>query len=212
MSFGAVIGTSVCIYGGAIQALSWMPQSWQVWSDWSEEGERSSVWVAEIIAMTIAAWGGLLFAVGASKMACRLVDLGTTAEIVRTDVVDPEFTELEGETGTPMQPPDFDEPLDSLDSFSEKMWAQVPEHIRKDVEQHVAACLPADLLAKLRELHARGTPISSDDAFFHFGGGMAVRNLCRERLSDDKLAAYCLFGDWDGCYVGVLAAIAAMRH
>jgi DNA invertase Pin-like site-specific DNA recombinase len=49
--------------------------------------------------------------------------------------------------------------------------------IRKDVEQHVLAHLPADLLAKLRDLHARGIPISTDNAFFHFGGGMAVRNL-----------------------------------
>jgi hypothetical protein len=34
------------------------------------------------------------------------------------------------------------------------------------------------------------------------------RNLCRQRLSDDDLAACCLFGDWDSCYIGVLAAIA----
>jgi hypothetical protein len=106
-----------------------------------------------------------------------------------------------------MQPPDFKEPLDPMDSSSMKLWAKVPEPIRKDVERHVLANLPADLLAKLRELHARGTPISSDDAFFHFGGGMAVRNLCRERLSDKELAACCLFADWDGCYIGVLAAI-----
>jgi hypothetical protein len=110
-----------------------------------------------------------------------------------------------------MQPPDFEEPLDP-DSWDRKRWAQVPELIRKDVEQYVLAHLPADLVAKLRDLHARGIPIGSNDAFFHFGGGMAVRDLCRERLSDDELAAYCLFGDWDGCYIGVLAAIAAMRQ
>jgi hypothetical protein len=92
-----------------------------------------------------------------------------------------------------MQPPEFEESLDSLDSFSEKLWAQVPEPIRKDVEQHVAAHLPDNLLTKLRDLNARGIPISSDDAFFHFGGGMAVRNLCRERLSDKELATYCLY-------------------
>jgi hypothetical protein len=60
-------------------------------------------------------------------------------------------------------------------------------------------------LAKLRDLHARGIRISSDPAFFHFGGGMAVRNLCRERLNDRDLAAYCFCGDWDMCYIGVLA-------
>jgi hypothetical protein len=74
----------------------------------------------------------------------------------------------------------------------------------------VAGRLPAKILAKLRDLHTRKIPISSDPAFFHFGGGMAVRNLCRERLSDNELAACCgLGGDWDNCYIGVRAAIAA---
>ena len=110
-----------------------------------------------------------------------------------------------------MHLPDFDEPFDP-DLFAVKHWARVPEPIHKNVEQHVAAHLPADILAKLRDLHARGLPISYDDAFFHFGGGMAVRNLCRERLSDDDLAACCLFGGWDECYIGGLAAIGAMRQ
>jgi hypothetical protein len=65
------------------------------------------------------------------------------------------------------------------DSFSEK--ARVPWPIRKIVEQHVAAHLPVEILEKLRDLHARGVSISTDPAFFHFGGGMTVRNLCRER-------------------------------
>jgi hypothetical protein len=98
------------------------------------------------------------------------------------------------------------------DSFSKKRWAEVPEPIRKAVEQYVAANLPADLLAKLRDLHAHGIPIGSDAAFFHFGGGLAVRNLCRERLSDDELVTYCFACNWDNCYIGVLAAIGAMRQ
>jgi hypothetical protein len=111
-----------------------------------------------------------------------------------------------------MDLPDFDEPFDP-DLSSVRCWARVPDPIRENVEQHVTTHLPADILAKLRDLHARGIPISSDPAFFHFGGGMAVRNLCRERLTDDELAAWCgLGGDWDNCYVGVLAAIAAIRQ
>ena len=108
-----------------------------------------------------------------------------------------------------MEPTEFDDPFDP-DSFSKERWARVPEPIRKIVEQHVAARLPTKTLAKLRDLHARGIPIDSDPAFFHFGGGMAARNLCRERLGDRDLAAYAgLGGDWDNCYIGVLAAIAA---
>jgi hypothetical protein len=67
----------------------------------------------------------------------------------------------------------------------------------------VLAHLPADLLTKLRDLHARGIPIIFDWAFFHFTAGMAVRNLCRERLSDNELAAFCSFGgDWDTAILG----------
>jgi hypothetical protein len=99
------------------------------------------------------------------------------------------------------------------DPRSIRDWAEVPEPIRKDVEQHVAANLPADVLEKLYDLHARGMAISHDNTFFHFGGGMAVRNLCRERLPDRELSACGGFGaDWDNCYIGVLAAIFAKRQ
>ena len=95
------------------------------------------------------------------------------------------------------------------DSVGERRWAQVPEPIRKDVEQHVARDLPADLLAKWRDQHARGERVGSDELSFHFGAGMAVRNLCRERLKDSELSAYGLWGEWDDYYRAVLAAIAA---
>jgi hypothetical protein len=106
-----------------------------------------------------------------------------------------------------------EKPQPHPDSYSIRDWAQVPEPIRKDVEQHVAANLPADVLEKLYDLHARGMAISHDNTFFHFGGGMAVRNLCRERLPDRELSACGGIGtNWDGCYIGVLAAIAARRQ
>src|SRR4051812_28213586 len=104
-----------------------------------------------------------------------------------------------------MDLPDFDDPNYDPDLMAIERWSEVPQPIRKIVEQHVATRLPAKILAKLRDLHARGARISSDPAFFHFGGGMAVRNLCRERLNDRDLAACCPFGDWDRCYIGVLA-------
>src|SRR3974390_2013165 len=99
---------------------------------------------------------------------------------------------------------DSDEPFDP-DLSSKERWAEVPEPIRKDVEQHVAANLPADVLATLCDLHARGMAISDDETFFHFGGGLAVRNLCRQRLKDDELAACGGLGaDWDNCYIQLL--------
>ena len=55
------------------------------------------------------------------------------------------------QTGAPMTLPDFDKPRDP-DASSKKLWAAVPEPIRKDVEQHVSANLPDNLLARLREI------------------------------------------------------------
>ena len=78
----------------------------------------------------------------------------------------------------------------------------------RHIEQHVLAHLSANLKAKLCDLYTRGVPIDSDDAFFHFGGGLVIRNLCREQLTDNELAAYSFLADWDSCYIGVLAAIA----
>lgn len=111
-----------------------------------------------------------------------------------------------------VQQSDPEGPFDA-DSRSKSLWGEVPEAIRKDVEEHVFDSLPADILAKLHDLHARGVCISSDLTFFHFGGGLTVRNLCRERLSDHELAIFVPFGgDWDNCYIGVLAAIGARRQ
>ena len=52
-----------------------------------------------------------------------------------------------------MYPPDLDKPFDP-DLSSKALWVTIPESIRKDVEQHVAARLPPELLVKLRDLHA----------------------------------------------------------
>jgi hypothetical protein len=54
-----------------------------------------------------------------------------------------------------------------------------------------------------------GELLMTQRAFFHFGGGMTVRNLCREPLSDDELSTYDLWVGWDDYYLGVIAAIAA---
>ena len=47
-------------------------------------------------------------------------------------------------------------PRDPLEASSEALWAKVPELVRRDVEQHLLAQLPADLLAKWRDQHAHG--------------------------------------------------------
>jgi hypothetical protein len=68
-----------------------------------------------------------------------------------------------------MDLPDFDDADPDPDLMYMKLWSEVPQPIRKIVEQHVAGRLPAKTLAKFRDLHARGISISFDPAFFHFG-------------------------------------------
>lgn len=123
---------------------------------------------------------------------------------------------------------DREQPRGKLEIWSEANWAKVPELVRRDVEQHLSAILreqaPA-VLEKWRDQHRRGMRIGSDDPMFHFGVGMAVRNACRDQLTDGELPAVTLdhegqpYGrlanppdhgarNWDDYYFGVLAAIA----
>lgn len=123
--------------------------------------------------------------------------------------------------------PDFtphvrhEQPRDALEVWSEANWAQVPELIRKDVEEHLRLQLlehAPEVLAKWKDQHARGICIGSDDPMFHFGVGRTVRNVCRDQLTDGELPTVIrdhagrLYGpsrNWDDYYFGVLAAIAA---
>ena len=63
--------------------------------------------------------------------------------------------------------------------------------------------------AEFGDPYVRGESIGSDQISFHFGAGMAVPNLRRERLKDHDLAAYRLWGERDEYYEEMLAAIAA---
>lgn len=122
-----------------------------------------------------------------------------------------------------------EQPRGALEIWAEANWAEVPELVRRDVEGHLRDILQKqapEVLAKWRDQHARGMRIGSDDPMFHFGVGMAVRNACRDQLTDGELPAVTLdhegqpYGrladppaggarNWDDYYFGVLAAIAA---
>jgi hypothetical protein len=108
-----------------------------------------------------------------------------------------------------MEQVDFGDLFFDPDAFSKVRSAEVPEPIRKIVEQHVAARLPAKVLAKLRDLHARGISIGSDDAFYHFGGVLPSETFAEIGSMIGIWQPAGLGGDWDNCYIGVLAAVAA---
>jgi hypothetical protein len=121
--------------------------------------------------------------------------------------------------------PEHERPRGALETWSEANWAKIPELVRNDVEQHLKEKLPLEVLTRWRDQHRRGMRIGSDDPFFHLGVGMAVRNACREQLTDMELPPVTVDhegkpyqeahpqlvggGNWDDYYFGVLAAIAA---
>lgn len=125
--------------------------------------------------------------------------------------------------------PKHEEPRGAIETWSEANWARVPELVRKDVEGHLQHLLlkqAPEVLEKWRDQHKRGIRIGSDDPMFHLGVGMAIRNACRDQLTDGELPAVTLdhegqpYGrlanpphdgsrNWDDHYFGVLAAIAA---
>lgn len=56
-----------------------------------------------------------------------------------------------------------------------------------------------------------GVALGADDASFHFGAGMALRNILRQAVSDDKLPMApqpggMLASNWDDYYIGALHA------
>jgi hypothetical protein len=122
--------------------------------------------------------------------------------------------------------PKHERPRGALEIWSEANWAKIPELIRTDVEQHLKQKLPLEVLTRWQDQHRRGMRIGSDDPFFHLGVGIAVRNACREQLTDLELPSVTVDhegkpyncstlpnagagGNWDDYYFGVLAAIAA---
>lgn len=119
--------------------------------------------------------------------------------------------------------PEHEQPRGALEIWAEANWAELPDLVRADVELHLLDRLPKEVLEHWRDQHERGVRIGSDDPFFHLGVGMAVRNACREQLTDMELPLVTIDhegkpyntgsnmpgGNWDDYYFGVLAAIAA---
>jgi hypothetical protein len=114
--------------------------------------------------------------------------------------------------------PKHERPRGALETWSEANWAKMHALVRAEVELHLLDGLPDEVLGRWRDQHARGVRIGSDDPFFHLGVGMAIRNACREQLTDMQLLPVTIDLDgepygpsqnWDDYYFGVLAAIAA---
>lgn len=88
---------------------------------------------------------------------------------------------------------------------SYRNWMEFPDSIRRECLNELKSAIPVDAFSKwINEYRARAT-VEDDDPFFHFGTGMAVRNILRQRLSDSELAPTDEnYWNWDDLYIGAL--------
>lgn len=100
-----------------------------------------------------------------------------------------------------------------LQAWSIANWNQIPEADRKRCLDHLRQTLKRELsgpavLGVWRRQAAAGIEIGSDSSWFHFGAGMAVRNILRQVLQDVDLPAVDGATNWDDCYIGAIHALA----
>lgn len=94
---------------------------------------------------------------------------------------------------------------EDLDAWSHGNWTRIPEGLRRKCLDHLHEEVDPGTATKWRSLDR----IGDGDPFFHFGVGMAVRNVLREVMPDDDLPPVDYDGveyqNWDDFYVGALA-------
>lgn len=103
-----------------------------------------------------------------------------------------------------------EEKLSNYDYECIERWLELPKEVRRKcldlLDQHVSK----EILDHWLDQYQRGIRIGSDDAVFHFGIGMSIRNLFREVLMDDGLPLVRyedggLYRNWDDFYYGGIA-------
>lgn len=96
---------------------------------------------------------------------------------------------------------------------AEENWKQVEEAARKRavkaLKNYLEAELDRELLDKWRQQYEDGMAIGSDDPWFHFGMGTAIRNVLRLEISENNLPWVEYPGgkqyrNWDDFYTAAL--------
>lgn len=99
-----------------------------------------------------------------------------------------------------------------LVAWSRANWNKVHPLVRTDCLKELRARVALPLLQKWIKQYKAGQEIGSDDPFFHFGTGMAIRNVLRAQLLDEELPSvvqlhlegHPLARNWDDMYLGAL--------
>ena len=102
--------------------------------------------------------------------------------------------------------PNWHEPerlRDALDNAQCAAFDQLPEIHRRACVRRLHEAASPTTLAEWVDQYQRGVSIGCTDGRFHIGVGMAVRNVLREVLPDDRLPN----GHWDDYYRGALYAL-----
>jgi len=95
---------------------------------------------------------------------------------------------------------------DRLKAWCRANWNKIPELTRKDCIAHLKSKVPEEVLERWKKQGYE------EDMMFHFGAGMQVRNILRQRLTDDELPEVIRDRDgkpygshnWDDYYTGAL--------
>lgn len=100
-------------------------------------------------------------------------------------------------------------PYDATDYLSIDNWKQLPLQTRQRCVKHLRRSLLAHrlgpiILQRWHRQYRDGMAPGSDQPNFHFGAGMAVRNILRQVCPDgDLMMSY----NWDDFYIGAIWAL-----
>jgi len=94
---------------------------------------------------------------------------------------------------------------DADDEWQRKNFARLTQDQQERCIAYLRVKVPNTARAEWQDQAARGVRIGSTDLRFHFGVGMAVRNVLREVVPDDALPGE----QWDDYYRGALYALVA---
>jgi hypothetical protein len=108
---------------------------------------------------------------------------------------------------------DKDYSFERLQQKSEENWSRVDPHKRLVLARHLRLVILAEDQVALKEMFEKG----DFDGWFHFEGGMAVRNTLREVMKDDELPGVKYDGDrefknWDDFYMAALRQAVAPKE
>lgn len=96
-----------------------------------------------------------------------------------------------------------------LQTTSYANWKKLPDLVRQDCINELKDKLPPWLVDRLKSDTKKGSHLGCHDPMFHFGNGMAIRNVLRNQLTDGELPPIIQpdglsASNWDDYYIGAL--------